>query len=127
MDPRGAGRQGPRSRQQIGQDAEQEAARFLQQLGYRVLCRNYRLRQGEIDVVALEGETLCFVEVRSRLSARHGDPLETVTPRKQRRIRSAARHYLAFQADREREVRFDVVGILDGRPRRITLIRGAFE
>lgn len=111
----------------MGAAAEQAAVRLLEREGYRVLQRNVRMRCGEIDIVAEEGPTLCFVEVRSRKSAAHGDPLETINAPKQRRIVRAARAYLSGHCCEDREIRFDAVGIVYKPRQRITLIRGAFE
>jgi putative endonuclease len=110
-----------------GSRSEALAASYLQQQGYRILERNYRCRQGEIDIVAEEGDVLCFVEVRSSRSQAHGSPLETVDRGKQRRVIQAARCYLHLRSSPEREVRFDVVGITFEPERRIELVRGAFE
>jgi len=107
-----------------GGAAEEAAARFLSRKGLQVLARNYRTRLGEIDLVAREGETLVFVEVRLRSSARFGGAAESVDPRKRMRIASAARHFLA-RLGREPACRFDVV-TLDGDDVGEWL-RGAFE
>lgn len=110
-----------------GSRAEQTAATFLEKQGYRILERNYRCRRGEIDIVAEEGEVLCFVEVRSTESRAFGDPLETIGDAKQARIIRAARHYLATRRVDDRQVRFDVVGIVYQPRLEIQLVRGAFE
>lgn len=110
-----------------GDAAEQLAVEHLQGLGFAIIQRNYRTRGGEIDIIALDGATLCFVEVRSRKSATHGDPLETVGWAKQRRIVTAARQYMTSQGQQDREIRFDVVGILMQPELRIQLVKGAFE
>jgi len=95
-----------------------------------VLTRNYRCPEGEIDLVVRDPEgVLCFVEVRSRRSASHGDPLETVTPAKQRRLALAARRYLA-ELDGGADLpttRFDVVGVVREPSPRISWARAAFE
>lgn len=110
-----------------GESGERLASALLLREGYRILERNYRCRQGEIDIIAEEGEVLVFVEVRSRRSDAYGDPLETVDFVKQSRITHAARHYLAAQRKMDRQVRFDVVGIVYSPQTRTTLVRGAFE
>lgn len=110
-----------------GRRAEQLAAQHLQDQGYRILEQNYRARGAEVDIVAEEGEVLCFVEVRSRRSAAFGDPLETVDRRKQARVIRGARHYLALRRCGERAVRFDVVGIVHEPSPTLRLVRGAFE
>jgi putative endonuclease len=88
------------------------AAAFLRRRGYRIVERNFRCRAGEIDLIARDGDTLVFVEVRARASARFGAAIENVTVAKQRQVARVARWYLA----QCREVapppcRFDVVGI----------------
>ena len=102
----------PPSRRARGQRAEALAADHLQSLGFTVLTQNYRWRHGEIDLICREGDTLCFVEVRSRHSDRHGGAVETIDPRKQRRIARTAEHYLTYVLGTLRVAcRFDVVTI----------------
>ncbi|MCB9555074.1 MAG: YraN family protein [Deltaproteobacteria bacterium] len=109
-----------------GQRAEALACAHLIENGYRIIERNVRARIGEIDIVAEEGEVLCFVEVRSKHDAEHGDPLETINRPKQRRILRAAERYLA--ADQaQRYVRFDVIGIVYQPELQVTLVRDAFD
>lgn len=112
----------------LGRRAEDEAAAYLRVRGYRVVARNVRCRAGEVDIVAYEGEVLCFVEVRSRSSCRYGTPAETVTAGKQARITRAAAAYLAGFEGAPPRCRFDVV-TLTGRGARpaVALLRGAFE
>lgn len=111
----------------VGQAWEEEAARHLERAGYRIVARNYRTRAGEIDFVAEDGATLCFIEVKARRSSAFGSPAEAVTPEKQRRIWNAAQLYL--QKARVRPAcRFDVVSVdASGEPARIVVLRGAFE
>lgn len=111
----------------VGQEWEDAAARHLQREGYRILARNYRTKAGEIDFVAEDGATLCFIEVKARRTLAFGAPAEAITPEKQRRIWNAAQLYL--RKARVRPVcRFDVVAIdASGRPVRVDLLRGAFE
>ena len=75
----------------LGNRGERLAARHLQRQGFRILARQFRVRRGEIDLVAREGNTLVFVEVKTR---RRGLPAEAVTPEKQRRITRTARAFL---------------------------------
>ena len=110
-----------------GRLGEQIAASLLEERGYRLIERYYRIKQGEIDLVAEDGAVLCFVEVRSRRHAELGHPLETIGPQKQRRLISAARHYLATRAVVERAVRFDVVSIVYEPALELTLVQGAFD
>lgn len=94
---------------QKGSAAEQRAEGFLEQQGYTIVQRNYTCRMGEIDLVCLHGETLCFVEVRMRASTTYGAASETIDYRKRAKIIRTARHYVA--SDPERACRFDVVTI----------------
>lgn len=99
------------SRQLAGAAAEDRAARYLEGRGLSILARNYRTRLGEIDLVAREGATLVFVEVRRRLSsAPYGGAAGSIDGRKRRRIEAAARHYLA-RLGTEPPCRFDVVAV----------------
>lgn len=109
--------------QSIGADAEAAAERHLARHGLEIVARNYRTRLGELDLVAREGEVLVFVEVRCRADARHGTPLESITPAKRRRIVAAARRFLQ-QLGREPRCRFDVVAVDERGP---TWLRGAFD
>lgn len=108
----------------VGDVAEAGAARHLQALGYHIVARNVVSKVGELDIVARDGKTLCFVEVRLR---RGGGALESVTPTKQRRLARAAQQYLVAHRLTAAPCRFDVLGvaIADGEPR-YTLIKDAF-
>jgi putative endonuclease len=109
--------------QATGSEAEERAARFLAGQGLAIVARNYRTRLGEIDLIARDGATLVFVEVRLRASQAFGGAAGSIGPRKQRRIAAAARQYLARLAH-EPACRFDVVTLEDRAP---TWMRGAFE
>jgi putative endonuclease len=92
------------------------------------VARNYRCRAGEIDLVALDGETLVFVEVRSRRGSGVGTALESVDGRKQARVARVARHFLAARGWDDRPARFDVVGVrFDHEPPAVEHVRAAFE
>lgn len=102
----------PSFRKSKGKRSEDLAARYLEEQGLEILERNWRWRGGEIDLVARDGETLVFVEVRSLFSPPPDlDPIETITPRKIRKIRRSAELYLAQKGLSPPAVRFDVVGI----------------
>ncbi len=103
-----------------GRLAEDRAAAFLEERGFRVLERNYRCRFGELDIVAEDGACLVFVEVRSRARAEHGDALEMVGITKQRQVARVAQHFLDVRRPRHRDIRFDVVGITGGRIEHVT-------
>jgi putative endonuclease len=107
----------------VGAAHEARAADHLERIGYEIVARNFTIRGGEIDLVARDGDTLCFVEVRARASTSFGAAEETVRATKQKRIALAARHYLAKKSWNGR-CRFDVVAI-NGDDLR--LIRDAFR
>ncbi len=116
------------ARQQLGRRSEEAAVRFLQANGYTIAERNVRFPVGEIDVVAWEAETLCFVEVRSASSSQWGGALASVTRPKQRRLIRAAQWYLARRKALPAQIRFDVVAIdWERTPPAMELVRGAFE
>ena len=92
-----------------GKSAEEKAAVFLRLKGYRVLETNYRVPQGEIDLIVARGGVLVFVEVKSRRGKAQGTPLEAVTPHKVKRLSAAAAVYLSSRPEEERNCRFDVV------------------
>lgn len=110
-----------------GNRAEGLACEHLTSLGYRLVTRNYRCRQGEIDIIAYDGPTLCFIEVRARTPSRFGSALESITPLKMRRVVSAARAYARTLVVPWPPMRFDAVGIELTSPPRFEVIRGAFE
>jgi putative endonuclease len=95
----------------LGAQAEALAAQLLEERGLRILERNWRRPQGEVDLVADDHGVLVFIEVRSRTGEDHGHPLETVDARKRQRVVRAARLYLQEYEGTANEFRFDVVGI----------------
>ena len=113
------------SGRETGQRGEETAVRFLSDRGVRILERNFRDRDGEIDIIGEEDGTLVFFEVKYRSSARWGDPAEAVTPEKQRTISRTARYYL-YKTGRGTEIpmRFDVVCVTG---KEIRWIRDAFS
>lgn len=84
-------------RKTTGSQGEAQAAEYLLGLGYTILQTNWRCRRGELDIIAQDGATLVFVEVRTRSSARLGSPEESVTVAKQRRLAELAQIYLQFR------------------------------
>jgi putative endonuclease len=119
-------------RHRLGQRGEQLAADHLVRRGYRIIERNYRTRWGELDIVAYDGTTLAFCEVKTRRMANaQRDPLEAVRPHKRTRIRKMASRWLVERTDRPRadELRFDAIGVtfdLSGRLVRLEHLEGAF-
>lgn len=117
----------PRS---LGQRGEDAAARFLRRLGYRIVDRGRRSKRGELDLVAVDRETIVFVEVKTRTTAEAGDPSEAVNADKQRRLTRLALGWLKQHGLMEQPARFDVVAITWPAGRRRPLIEhypNAFE
>lgn len=97
----------------IGKEGEQRAVEFLTQNGYAILKINYRVgRIGEIDIIAREGEYICFIEVKTRKSCNFGIPSESVTQKKQEKIKLLASIYLTNTGNINERIRFDIVEIL---------------
>jgi putative endonuclease len=109
-----------------GREGENLASLLLEENSLRILDRNVRYRDGEIDIVALDGATTVFVEVKRRRDDRLGAPAEAVTRTKRARVVRAARRWLAAHPGRRRNVRFDVVAIVD-EPASVTWIKAAFD
>jgi len=111
-----------------GKRGEELAAAHLTEAGYRIIERNYRCPFGEIDIVAEDGETLVFVEVKSRRSAAYGDPQLAVGHEKQKKISRIAMNYLKEKRLCHRPGRFDVVAVkMLPSGYSIEIIRNAFE
>ncbi|MCR5503520.1 MAG: YraN family protein [Lachnospiraceae bacterium] len=112
------------NRRSVGEEKENLAIRYLSDLGCRILFHGFHTRQGEIDIIALEGDTLCFTEVKYRKDQSAGLPEEAVSFAKQRKICRCADSFLYLHPEYTGyNIRFDVVGIL-GDTIRIT--RNAF-
>ncbi len=97
---------------QKGQGAEDVAVEFLEGLGYRIVKRNFHFgRIGEIDIIAKDKESLVFVEVKGRESFKYGDPLLSITPKKQNSMRRTAEGYLYVNKISDVECRFDIITV----------------
>ncbi len=107
-----------------GDEAEALAAAFLERQGVTIIARNYRCRLGEIDLVARDGATTVFVEVRSRASSVFGGAAASITATKRARLLKAARHYLSGLRAAP-QCRFDAL-LIEGDPPRIEWLRNAF-
>lgn len=119
-----------RGTRRLGQLGEQLAAQHLEEQGYVICERNYRCSVGEIDIVALDGEYLAFVEVRSRKSKRFGSPEESITDAKKQKLIEVAQTYLQERESLPLDWRIDVVSIelsRHGRLERLELIKNAVE
>jgi putative endonuclease len=103
---------GKDARLSLGAAGEQAAARFLRRKGYRILARGHRQRLGEIDLIALDGKCIVFVEVKTWRSDDQADPSEAVNHRKQERITRAALIYLKSKRLLEHPARFDVISVV---------------
>jgi len=98
-------------RRDLGAFGERVAAAHLEAKGYRIRARNFRCREGEIDIVAEDGDCLVFVEVRTRRGDAFGTPAESVTVAKERRLLTVARAYLQEHPDAPPDQRIDVVAV----------------
>jgi len=96
----------------LGRQGEQFAAEYLQRAGYRILDRNWRCADGEIDIVAAERRTLVVCEVKTRSGTRYGTPLEAITRQKRNRLRRLAVRWVIAHGLLFDEVRVDVIGVL---------------
>jgi len=113
----------------LGDRGERAAAKYLKQQGYRILARQSRSRIGEIDLIALDGETVVFVEVKTRSSHAAGHPSEAVTYTKRKQLTRAALVWLKRRRLLDSRARFDVVAITwsDRGPPTIEHDQNAFE
>jgi putative endonuclease len=116
-------------RKLFGDRGERQAARHLRKQGYRILARQSRSLIGEIDLIALDGKTIVFVEVKTRSSHVAGHPVEAVDARKQRQLTRAALAWLKRRHLLEHSARFDVVAVTwqPGAPAQIEHFKNAFE
>jgi putative endonuclease len=118
------------TRKSVGAKGEEEAARFLERSGYAIVDRNVRTRAGEIDLVAREGKTLVFVEVKTRRDLEVEPPQAAVTTRKQNRLGKLAHGYLKSRRLPRVPCRFDVVSVIlneEGSVKAIRHIPNAFS
>lgn len=118
------------SRDTLGRRGEDEAAKYLRSIGYRIVATRERILRGDIDLVALDGRTVVFVEVRSRTSTTHGHPAETIGYHKQRRVAQLATAYIRRHRLEDCSVRIDVVTVTfdgpEGQPQ-VEHFQNAFE
>lgn len=114
--------------QKFGERGENLAVWYLKQNGYKIIEQNYRSRMGEIDIIAKDGKTIVFVEVKSRRSIRYGSPKWAITPKKQRKISMVALYYLKTTQQIDTKARFDVVAITSNQDEpQIEIVENAFE
>jgi putative endonuclease len=112
----------------LGKAGEEEAARLLKDNGYKILARNYKSKFGEIDIIAKDKDTFCFIEVKTRQTDRFGMPQEAVLKSKQRKISRVAVNFLKVNNLLNERARFDVVSVVySDKGVRPDLIKNAFE
>ena len=111
------------ARRALGVDGEERAAAWYAAQGYQVVARNWRCRDGELDLIARRGRVYVFCEVKARSSTAFGSPLEAVDVDKRRRIRHLAARWLDGAGVRASDLRFDVVGVVD---KHLEVVEGAF-
>jgi putative endonuclease len=112
----------------FGKAGEDKAAAFLAANGYKILKRNYKTRLGEIDIIARDRETICFVEVKSRTTERFGLPQEAISKLKQRQIAKVALMFLKENDLLDSFTRFDAVCLLCSQDKpKLELIKNAFD
>ena len=110
----------------LGQRGENAAAKYLRGLGYKILIRNFRCQMGEVDIIARDGKTIVFVEVKTRSSGLFGTPERAIGPDKKRNIIRAARGFVQKAGADWSMVRFDVVSIVLGKQAVIDHFEDAF-
>jgi putative endonuclease len=114
-------------RRRLGTFGEDAAARWYEARGFAIVDRNWRVREGEIDLVATCGRVIVFCEVKTRSSDRFGTPLESVTVTKQRRLRVLAAKWLAAHPDVRGQARFDVASVTPaGASPAVAVVEAAF-
>ncbi len=112
----------------LGRKGEEVTSSFLEKSGYKIISRNYKTKLGEIDIIASDKDTICFIEVKTRNSERFGSPFEAVSAAKQRKISRVALGFLKERSLLDRRARFDVVSVLYSKEApQIDLIKNAFE
>lgn len=99
------------STRNLGLVGESLAAKILHQKGYKIIEKNFRSKLGEIDIIALEGDTLVFIEVKTRWTKEYGPPEEAVTPRKIRSIIKTGQYYKLLHPKLPEALRIDVVTV----------------
>ena len=112
----------------LGQSGEEVAIDLLKKNGYKILVKNYRTKLGEIDIVARDKDTTCFIEVKTRQTEKFGLPQEAILRSKQKKISKVAIKFLKDNNLLDKKARFDVVSVMykEGIPK-IDLIKNAFE
>jgi len=112
----------------LGKEGEKAAARYLIQNGYDVIKTNYRVAGSEVDIIAQKGDTLCFIEVKTRETDDYGQPEEFVDSRKRWRIIRAAKIFTGKKVYEDFYVRFDIISVInENGEHKINHIQHAFD
>ena len=97
--------------QKIGKFGEDEAVKYLEQKGYKILDRNFSCKRGEIDIIALDKDEIVFIEIKARISLKYGLPSEAVTKNKLKHIYKTAEYYLYTRNLLNENTRIDVIEV----------------
>ncbi len=114
---------------ELGKKGEDEAVKFLQKQGYKIIQRNYKNKLGEIDIIAKDGKTLCFIEVKTRTNLNFGYPQEAITQQKQKKLNRVALSYLKQYNLLNFPARFDIASVMftNQNKTEIEIIKDAFS
>lgn len=112
----------------LGKKGEEAAVDLLKEQGYKIITKNYKTKLGEIDIVAYDRDTVCFVEVKTRRCDRFGFPQEAVSTSKQRQIAKCALMFLKEKNLLNKKARFDVISVMHSEGvSKLDLVKDAFE
>ena len=115
-------------KQELGRRGEDLALAAVEELGYELVERNFRCNFGEVDLIARDGDTLVFIEVKTRRGKRPAIAKEAVGPRKRRQLSKVALYYMKSEGYLKQRARFDVVAVgLDSGQARVEVVKDAFE
>ena len=95
----------------LGKTGEEIATQYLIKNGYRILIRNFRCRQGEIDIIVQDKNEIVFIEVKTRKNRNYGSPIDAVDKRKQQHILNASKYFIYINKLEKRNIRFDVIEV----------------
>ena len=98
-------------RHEVGKEGEEEATKYLEKQGYKIIQRNFECRQGEIDIIAKDKNEYVFIEVKTRQNRHYGMPCEAVTEKKQKHIWNATKYYIYTHKLENQYIRFDVIEV----------------
>ena len=98
-------------RHELGKTGEEIGTQYLINNGYKLIIRNFRCRQGEVDIIAKDKDEIVFIEVKTRRNTNYGYPIDAVDKRKQKHILNASKYYVYKNKLEKRKIRFDVIEI----------------